>query len=63
MNWRGKDLRHWRETKGYTQDYTAKLLGVSYPTYKRWESEKLANYPIPKPIFIAISLMDKIDQL
>ena len=30
-------LVEWRRAKGITQDEMAKLLGISKPTYVRWE--------------------------
>lgn len=53
----GSQLRQWRETRKLTQDAAAKALGVSYPTYKRYESERLAGSAIPEPVAKLVTLM------
>lgn len=44
-------LVEWRRAKGITQDEMAKMLGISKPTYVRWER---------KPDNITIGFANKI---
>ena len=48
-NMTGEELRKWRINQGLTQPAAALKIGVSLPTYKRWESGRyiLRNIPIP----------------
>jgi transcriptional regulator with XRE-family HTH domain len=55
----GSELRQWRTDHNLTQSAAAKALGVSYPCYKRWESEKRASLNIPQPVALLIGVMGK----
>ncbi len=56
---KGRELREWRKKEAITQELAAQLIGVSYPTYKKWESEKRMDVNIPQMAAIIISLMKK----
>lgn len=47
-------LVEWRRAKGITQDEMAKMLGISKPTYVRWER---------KPDNITIGFANKIAKI
>lgn len=47
------DLKQWRERLGLTQEQAAALLGVSRPTYQRYEYGTIFNRTVPRTIAAA----------
>lgn len=52
----GFDMRTERENRGWSQRYTAKMLGISYQSYQNWEhgltkSVTPSNFELIKELF------------
>ena len=52
------NLKELRESKGFTQQYVADMIGIDVATYNRYERGK---YKISKAVLLALSVVFGVD--